>query len=74
MQGKEGFDAHRIFEEKGRDLVHAFNLPEAFLDRLLPLMGLEHLAGLRLRSLQMSGYYYARRIMPRRDKRVCFVH
>src|SRR6266850_2110645 len=41
IQGKERLDAHRIFEENGRDLVHGFDLLEAFVDGRLPLMGVE---------------------------------
>ncbi len=45
IQGKERLDAHGVFEEHGRDLVHGLDLLEALLDGRLPFMGLEDLGG-----------------------------
>jgi hypothetical protein len=45
IQGRNGLDAHHVFEEDGRDLVHGLDLFEAFRDGWLPFMGFEGLGG-----------------------------
>ena len=56
VEGEQRLDAALVLQEDRGDLVHGLDLLEALLDGGLALVGLEHLGGVRLRSLVSSGY------------------